>query len=179
MSAAQEDAIECQFNGWVGTARDSEASGIEGDACSARRARLSPPPVIRDLWATDLTNGFLEVLDTLHRADLTLDAAREILRKRLSMGVRTFVAVRGDRVVGTASLVPEPKFYGVAAHIEDVAVHPDCQGQDIGAALMRHVLAEARRMGCYKVILNCTEAVKPFYEKLGFRAHNVGMRREG
>lgn len=136
------------------------------------------PVVIRDLWATDLDKGFFQTLAALRSSDLTLDQARHIHRCRLAQGVKTYVALLGPKVLGTASLIPEQKFYGIVAHIEDVAVHPDHQRQDIGTVLMKHALAEAKKLGCYKVILDCTEEVKPFYEQLGFHAHNLGLRMD-
>ncbi len=134
------------------------------------------PVLVRDLWATDLDKGFFTSLAALRNSDLTLEKAREIYRKRLSQGVKTYVALLGPKVLGTVTLVPEQKYYGLVAHIEDVAVHPDHQRQDIGTQLMKHVLAEAKQLGCYKVILDCTDDVRPFYETLGFRTHNLGLR---
>lgn len=134
---------------------------------------------IGDLNEKDLSRGFLESLEGLGKAELSLGEAIKVLRGRVHAGVHTFVARAGDRVVGTATLLIEQKFYhhgGRAGHIEDVSVHRDYQGQGIGAALVRHAIEEARRTGCYKVILNCDDRVMPFYARLGFRRHNNGMR---
>ena len=65
---------------------------------------------------------------------------------------------------------------GWVGHIEDVAVHRDHQKKGIGAALIRHAVDEARKLGCYKVILSCFEDRVAFYEGLGFRPHDVGLR---
>jgi glucosamine-phosphate N-acetyltransferase len=134
---------------------------------------------IGDLNEADLARGFLESLEELGKAELSQEEALKVLRNRMRAGVRTFVARHEGRVVGTASLLTEQKFYhkgGRAGHIEDVSVHRDYQGQGIGAALVRHAIEEARRIRCYKVILNCDDRVMPFYERLGFRRHNNGMR---
>ena len=48
----------------------------------------------------------------------------------------------------------------------------------IGAALVRHATEEARKLGCYKIILNCFENRIPFYKGLGFKPHDVGMRND-
>jgi len=34
---------------------------------------------------------------------------------------------------------------------------------------MKYLLEFAKNRGCYKTILDCTDDVKPFYEKLGFK----------
>jgi glucosamine-phosphate N-acetyltransferase len=134
---------------------------------------------IGDVNEKDLSRGFFESLEELGKVDLSLEQAMKVLRSRAHAGVRTFVARAGDQVVGTATLIIEQKFYhkgGRAGHIEDVSVHRDYQGHGIGAALVRHAIEEARRLGCYKVILNCDDRVMPFYTRLGFREHNNGMR---
>jgi glucosamine-phosphate N-acetyltransferase len=134
---------------------------------------------LRELTPEDLSHGFLETLAGLAPVDLTVEAAREILRKRDQTGIRTFVAVDGDRVVGTVSLVIEQKFIhggGRCGHIEEVVVHPDYKSQGIARALVTHAAAEAEKMACYKVILSCFENLVSFYESCGFRRHDVGMR---
>jgi glucosamine-phosphate N-acetyltransferase len=110
---------------------------------------------------------------------VSFEEAAEVFRARLRAGVRTYVAVAEGRVVGTASLVIEPKFIhkgGRVGHIEDVAVHPDCRLRGVGSALVRHATEQARKQGCYKVILSCFERLVPFYSQLGYRLHDVGRR---
>lgn len=135
--------------------------------------------VIRHMNAVDLRRGFLDTVRALRETNLTLEQAVEVFRRRMRNRVRTFVALIDGRVVGTASLLIEPKFIhngGVTGHVEDVAVHPECQGKGIGALLVDRVLEESRKEGCYKVILDCAEKVMPFYEKLGFHKWERTMR---
>jgi glucosamine-phosphate N-acetyltransferase len=134
---------------------------------------------IGDATQDDLGRGLLEVLESLSKVELNPAEAARVLEERGGTGVRTYVARDGDRVVGTATLFIEHKFIhrgGRSGHIEDVAVHREGQGQGIGAALVRHAVAEAKKLGCYKVILNCADRVLPFYTRLGFRRHDNGMR---
>ena len=134
---------------------------------------------VRELRGSDITENFLETLASLSEVGLTPDRAKEVFRERLRRGIRGYVACLDGRVVGSASLLVEEKFIhggGLSSHIEDVAVHRDFQKQGIGAELVRFLVEEARRLGCYKVILNCREGNVPFYEKTGFRRHDVGMR---
>jgi len=136
---------------------------------------------IGELRGEDLSHGFLETLASLAEVGLTPEQAREVLWRRLRSGVRTFVARSGREVLGTASLLVEQKFIhggGRVGHIEDVAVRRDVQGGGVGAALVRHAVEEARKAGCYKVILSCFERLEPFYARLGFRRHDTGMRMD-
>ncbi len=134
---------------------------------------------IAEMTGPDLANGLLETLENLAEVGLTPAKAAEVFRNRLRAGALTFVARVGQRVVGTVSLLLEQKFLhggSWVGHVEDVAVHRDYQQQGIGSALVRHATEEARRRGCYKVILNCYDRLVPFYQRLGYRPHDAGMR---
>ena len=89
------------------------------------------------------------------------------------------VAITDDKVVGAATLFIEPKFIhngGNVGHIEDVVVDKNYQGKKIGEKIIKYLLEEAKTNGCYKTILDCSDEVKPFYEKLGFK-HNANALR--
>ncbi len=56
-------------------------------------------------------------------------------------------------------------------HINNVAVRPQFRAQGIGTALMRHVLAEARRLGARRATLEVRSSntdARRLYERLGF-----------
>ena len=52
------------------------------------------------------------------------------------------------------------------AHIEDVVVRKEFQGRKIGQKIIKYVLEIAKNKGCYKTILDCSDDVKSFYEKI-------------
>lgn len=134
---------------------------------------------IRLMDATDLNRKFLETLDALKPTGLTLQQAIEIFRRRMKSRIQTYVALMDDRVVGTASLLIEPKFIhagGVVGHIEDVAVSADYQKHGVGRALIEHLLNQCRDQRCYKVILDCADELIPYYERLGFHRWSNCMR---
>ena len=137
--------------------------------------------LIREMAVIDLENGFFDALDALSPSNLAHEDAVVFfnVRRTLSRYLKTFVAVDQSRVVGTASLLIEPKFIhsgGFVGHIEDVAVRADQQHNGIGAAMVNHILGVCRELGCYKVILDCEEHNIPFYQKLGFRLWERAMR---
>ena len=104
-------------------------------------------PVIREMTGPDLAHGLLESLTALAEVKLSFEEAAEVFRARLRAGVRTYVACTGDHVLGTASLIVEPKFLhggGKVGHVEDVAVHPDCRHLGLGSALVRHATEQAQ-----------------------------------
>ena len=65
---------------------------------------------------------------------------------------------------------------GFVGHIEDVVVNKEFQGQKIGEKIIKYVLKLAENHSCYKTILDCSDDVKQFYEKLGFKYHSNELR---
>jgi len=131
-------------------------------------------PIIRELRKEDLWNGFLTTLDSLRQAsDIDRNKADEIFEKINSNPEHIVVIAEVDgKIVGTTTLLIEPKFIhkgGLVGHIEDGVVDKNFQGQKIGEKIMKYLLEYAKNRGCYKTILDSTDDVKPFYEKLGFK----------
>ena len=138
-------------------------------------------PTIRRLRADDLQNGFLASLDSLRKAsDIDGKKAEEIFEKIDSNPDHVIAVAEIDgRIVGSSTLLIEQKFIhrgGLVGHIEDVVVDSNFQGRGVGEMIMRHLLEIAEERGCYKTILDCTDDVRPFYEKLGFRRNASEMR---
>lgn len=135
---------------------------------------------IRPLFAPDLKLGYVETLSALSPVTLPHEELVKVFQERLGTW-KTFVALIDGKVVGTASVHFERKFYRdgkYVAHIEDVAVHPDHQRKGIGGLLMQKLEQLGREKGCYKAVLDCSEQNVPFYEKLGYRRHEQQMRKD-
>jgi len=130
--------------------------------------------IIRELKEADLWNGFLKSLDSLKQAsNIEKSKAKEIFEK-INANPDHIIAVAelDGKIVGATTLFIESKFIhdgGLVGHIEDVVVDKEYQGQKIGEKIMNYLIEIAKNRGCYKTILDCTDDVKPFYEKLGFK----------
>ncbi len=130
-------------------------------------------PIIRELQKEDLKNGFLTTLDSLRQASNIDGKKAEEIFEKINKNPDHIIAVAevDGKIVGTTTLLIEQKFIhegGLVGHIEDVVVDKKFQGQKIGEKIMKYLLDIAKKRGCYKTILDCTDDVKPFYEKLGF-----------
>jgi glucosamine-phosphate N-acetyltransferase len=149
-------------------------------AIETRRAdeRVTAAGLVRPLRASDYDLGFLEALSALRPTELSRERFEQICAA-LGDNCHLWVIERVGRVAESGSLLVEQKFIhagGRVGHVEDVAVHPAWQGHGLGRVLMEALLADARRAGCYKVILDCDEHVARFYESLGFHRHGLLMR---
>ena len=131
-------------------------------------------PIIRELKKEDIWNGFLKSLDSLKQAsDIDKTKAEEVFEK-INSNPDYIIAVAEieGKIVGSTTLLIESKFIhdgGLVGHIEDVVVDKEFQGKKIGEKIMKYLLEVSKNRGCYKTILNCTDDVKRFYEKLGFK----------
>jgi len=129
---------------------------------------------IRELQKKDLQNGFLTTLDSLKQtSNMDKNRAEEVF-ETINSNPNHIIAIAelDGKVVGSTTLLIEPKFIhdgGLVGHIEDVVVGKKFQGQKIGNEIVKFLLEVAKNRGCYKTILNCTEDVKEFYEKMGFK----------
>jgi glucosamine-phosphate N-acetyltransferase len=140
--------------------------------------------VIRELRNSDFENGFFETLSNLSQIgsiDRNLERAARILKTiRKNNTTRIYVAEKNDgEIIGSITLLLEQKFIhdgGKVGHIEDVVTRKEYSGQGIGSALVHKCIDVAKRLNCYKVILDCSQSNIPFYEKAGFRKHEVSMR---
>lgn len=138
-------------------------------------------PIIRELQKEDLWKGFLTSLDSLREAsNIDKSKADEIFEKINSNDDHIVAVAEVDgKIVGSTTLLIEQKFIhngGLVGHIEDVVVDKKFQGQKIGEKIMKFLLEKSQNRGCYKTILDCTDDVKPFYEKLGFKIIANEMR---
>ena len=136
---------------------------------------------IRELEENDLFNGFLESMDSLKIASNLDKGKAKIIFDKINSNTNHFVyvAILDGRVVGSTTMIIEPKFIhdgGNVAHIEDVVVSKEYQGRGIGEMLIQSLLELAKDNNCYKTILDCSDEVKPFYEKIGFKKISNGMR---
>ncbi len=134
----------------------------------------------RKLEPSDYHKGILSLLQQLTVVgDVTeADFAARVIDMQAA-GIVTLVLEHEDRVVGSASLVVEPKLIhslGNVGHVEDVVIHDSCRGQRLGEWLLRKLAEVARDKHCYKVILDCSEENAGFYEKCGYHKSCLQMR---
>ena len=91
-----------------------------------------------------------------------------------------YIYIKNNRVVGIITLLIEQKLIhngACVAHIEDLVVDKEYSGQGIARELINYCLSKLSSERHYKVILNCSEELKIFYEKFGFTQKNIQMAK--
>lgn len=95
---------------------------------------------------------------------------------------QVYVAREDGAVVAAATLLYTVSTAegGLAALLEDVIVRPGHRGRGVGSALLRHVLAEAKKQGVLRVTLLAdghNARAKALYAKLGFEHSSMTPMR--
>lgn len=127
----------------------------------------------RLLEHSDLNKGFLELLSEL---TIVGDVPKEDFIDRFSDIIsnplhKIYVLEQDNKIVSCGTLLLEPKFIhecGMTAHIEDVVVSSIYRGHGLGKNLIDFLSNEAEKIGCYKIILDCSEENIKFYEKCNY-----------
>ena len=126
----------------------------------------------------DFNKGFLQLLEQLTTVESEKIKYLDFCDHFSKMKSIIYVVRKDDKVVATASLLVEPKFiHGLsfAGHIEDVVVDKSMRGTGVGKILIDHLVKEAEKQKCYKVILDCEKHNIPFYKKCGFQSKGFEM----
>ncbi|KAF7907870.1 uncharacterized protein EAE98_011251 [Botrytis deweyae] len=137
---------------------------------------------LRALQKSDYARGFLDVLRVL---TVVGDITEEQWNERYDWynnqgkgGYYLLVIEDQGKVVATGALIVERKFIhnlGLVGHIEDIAVAKDQQGKKLGLKMIQALDFIAEKIGCYKSILDCSEANEGFYVKCGFKRAGLEM----
>ncbi|KHN87292.1 Glucosamine 6-phosphate N-acetyltransferase [Toxocara canis] len=140
--------------------------------------KLPEDLMIRPLRIDDYNRGYLQLLSQLTSVG---DVSEEQFQKRFVSMQNThpkgyYVVVLEEpssgMIVGSATLVIEWKFIheaGCRGRTEDVVVDKRMRGRQLGKILNFYLVQLARRIGVYKLSLECKDALIPFYEQFGFK----------
>ncbi|KAI3435568.1 hypothetical protein D9Q98_001633 [Chlorella vulgaris] len=162
-----------------------------GDKLSMAAPGAAHPPVpstsanivTRDLEVDDFNKGYLNLLSQLTKVGTYDEAVFKARFEELSKMKDTYkIVVIEDmdkkQIIATATLVVELKFIrgcSKCGHIEDVVVDSTYRGLRLGLRVIEALMTAAQDLGCYKVILDCSEDNVPFYAKCGLVKKEVQM----
>ena len=123
-------------------------------------------PICRELWRA-LTQRHRDIYRdaSIGGADPGIEFDRHLAHPHLA---ELWVAVENGEVVGLCGLLTE----GEEAELEPIVVHPDHRDREVGAALARQAIAEARQLG--KKFINVRPVARnreaiAFFHREGFR----------
>ena len=91
---------------------------------------------------------------------------------------KIFLIIVDDNIVGTGTVLIERKIsrdFKNVGHLEDIVIDEKYRGKGYGKELILYLISYCKENNCYKIILNCEEKNKKFYEKSGFINKNLEM----
>ena len=107
------------------------------------------------------------------------DKFETTLRHNAKSGSCLFAAKGSNgQVLGTAKICVIETFGSPKAYLEDLVVDQEWRLKGVGSALIRHVVEEARRRGCYTCNVVTYDDLVGFYERYGFRKDREILRIE-
>ncbi|TKR57389.1 hypothetical protein L596_030865 [Steinernema carpocapsae] len=131
---------------------------------------------LRPLDLNDYNHGFLQLLSQLTCVgDVSFEKFCDqflAMKNTHTYYVLVVEDLKTKQVVGASTLVIELKFIhdaGCRGRIEDVVVSEKKRGLKLGASLNHCLVALAKKLGVYKLSLECKDKLIPFYEQFGYR----------
>jgi glucosamine-phosphate N-acetyltransferase len=134
---------------------------------------------MRLLQDNDYEKGYSDLLAVLTKTSENISKEKfETILQCLGNQQQIWVLEEAGKIICTMTLLMEPKLIhngSSVLHIEDVIVHPDHQKKGLGKMMMDAAKQIAIENKCYKIILDCTEQNKKFYESCGFSFKQIQM----
>lgn len=87
---------------------------------------------------------------------------------------------QADKIVWSIKLQLEQKFqnqWALSANIEELVTSPWYQWKGIGSSLMEYAIQEAEKHNVYKIVLDCSRQLIPFYNKFWFEQREYCMKK--
>ena len=137
---------------------------------------------IRKIEVNDYNKSYFDLL-----SQLSIVNSNDITFEKFINYVNTlhdkhmiYVIEKDTCIISTITIIIEDKIIhnmGRVMHIEDVVVDKDYRGDGLGKMLLDYAISIAERETCYKIILNCSEENRGFYEKCDFIKKNIQMAK--
>jgi glucosamine-phosphate N-acetyltransferase len=132
--------------------------------------------IIRKINETDYDN-YLVMINEFRETFFTKAQFEETLTYMMPYSEIWIIEYK-DQIVSTGSVIYEKKFIhnnSSLGHIEDICVKKEYRKFGLGKLIVQHLMNQAKKMGCYKVTLDCNEENSHFYEKCGLEKKGFQM----
>jgi glucosamine-phosphate N-acetyltransferase len=89
---------------------------------------------------------------------------------KLNQNCIIIVCEYNNKIIATGTLFMKPNLFKNenVGNIEDIYVYFQYRNLNIGERIVQILLSYAKKMNCYKIILNCNKDCVLFFEKCGF-----------
>lgn len=122
---------------------------------------------------------YIELINEYKKTSFTeeefVDALTDI--KKIS---EIWVIEEDGNIIATGTIIYEIKFsFNLAkiARIEDIYVKKESRNNNFGKIIMHHLMKQAKKNDCFKIVLEATPETSEFYLKCGYKQKNIQMTR--
>tara|TARA_S200000501_G_scaffold352965_1_gene372305 strand:- start:166 stop:600 length:435 start_codon:yes stop_codon:yes gene_type:complete len=136
--------------------------------------------VIRNIHNDDINKNIINLLNQLSNTQNIQKHLFLQFIKTLNNNHQIIVIedTLNNNIVGIGTILIEQKIIhnmGKVAHIEDIVIDKNYRKRGLANNLLNKLKNIAINNKCYKIILNCNENLKMFYNKNGFTQKNIQM----
>ena len=131
-----------------------------------------------------IKRNYLQLLSNLSMTtEIESNHFEKNIRRIHEMGM-IIVGIMGDikteqfAIIASGTIIIEPKIIRQGknvGHIEDIVVSKEMRNKGISQEILTILKSFASKQNCYKIILDCDEAVKKVYMKNGFVVKGIQM----
>ncbi|KAL3287197.1 hypothetical protein HHI36_001674 [Cryptolaemus montrouzieri] len=132
--------------------------------------------LVRPLKSEDYNKGYLQLLTQLtsvgNVTPFEFQSQFNSMQRAGGYYVTVIEDLQKNQIIAAATLVTEFKFIhncGLRARLEDVVVNNTYRGKQLGKLIVLTVTLLARKLGCYKMSLDCKDSLIPFYKSIGYK----------
>ena len=119
---------------------------------------------------------FLLLINDFRNTSFTIDQFKNTFNTMTNC--ETYVLEKDYKLIATGKLLYEHKFIfniSCLAHIEDVCVKQEFRTKGYGKLIIDKLVNIAKEKKCYKVVLDCSDDNRLFYEKCNFEKRGNQM----
>lgn len=135
-------------------------------------------------FSDDNMNNLLNCYSQLSVVNKNPNAAYfDLMRKQLKTNINkskyVLIVKHDHNIIGTGSILIENKIIRDmknVGHIEDIVIDSKYRGYGYAKNIINELIKIGSNNNCYKIILDCSDEMNEFYEKLGFKKSANNMR---
>lgn len=134
----------------------------------------------KNLYKEENDKCIYNILSNLSNTIIHNNKKMNNLKQYLKMNKyhKIYVIYQNNDIVGLISFIIEKKIihnFQSVMHIEDFIIDKSYRKNGLGSIVIQDMIKLGKKFNCYKIILNCNNETKHFYEKNNFICKNNEM----
>ena len=119
---------------------------------------------------------FKKLINDFRKTDFTEFSFKNFIENEKNINI--YILEDNNNLLAAGTILFERKFIhnmSLYGHIEDIIVKKEHQKKGYGKILINKLIEVCKINQCYKILLDCSNELIPFYEKCGFKLNSNQM----